>query len=92
MAAVVEQVQTTELRPAAAGRNPWALAWRRLRSNRIALAALGLFVIIVLMSVAAPLYAHDIAHISNPFAPEPQRHDQSSTARPCRSCSRAAGC
>jgi peptide/nickel transport system permease protein len=69
MAAVVEQVQTTELRPASAGRNPWALAWRRLRSNRIALAALGLFVIIVLMSVAAPLYAAHIAHISNPFAP-----------------------
>ena len=69
MAAVVEQVQTTELRSASAGRNPWALAWRRLRSNRIALAALGLFVIIVLMSVAAPLYAAHIAHISNPFAP-----------------------
>jgi len=27
MAAVVEQVKTTELRSATAGRNPWALAW-----------------------------------------------------------------
>jgi peptide/nickel transport system permease protein len=69
MAAVVEQVKTTELRSAAAGRNPWALAWRRLRTNRYALAALGLFVVIVIMSLAAPLYADHIAHIANPFAP-----------------------
>ncbi len=69
MAAIAEQVSTTELRPAAAGRNPWALAWRRLRTNRIALAALGLFVLIVLVCVAAPVYAHDLAHISNPLAP-----------------------
>jgi peptide/nickel transport system permease protein len=69
MAAVAEQVKTTELRPATAGRNPWALAWRRLRSNRIALSALGLFVLIVLLSLAAPLYTGHIAHISNPFAP-----------------------
>ena len=69
MAAVAEQTRTTELRPVAAGRNPWALAWRRLRRNRLALAALGLFVLIVLLSLAAPLYAHDIAHIANPFQP-----------------------
>ena len=69
MAALVEQVQPTELRSAIAGRSPWALAWRRLRKNRIALAALGMFVLIVLLSVAAPLYAHDVAHESNPFTP-----------------------
>jgi peptide/nickel transport system permease protein len=69
MAAVVEQLHPTELRPAFAGRSPWALAWRRLRRNRIALAALGLFVLIVLLSLAAPLYAHDVAHESNPFGP-----------------------
>ncbi|HUB38615.1 MAG TPA: ABC transporter permease [Streptosporangiaceae bacterium] len=62
MAAIAEQAATTELRPAIAGRSPWALAWRRLRRNRIALAALGLFVLIVVLSLAAPLYAHDIAH------------------------------
>jgi peptide/nickel transport system permease protein len=49
-----------------AGRSPWALAWRRLRRNRIALAALALFALIILMSVAAPIYAHDVAH-TNPF-------------------------
>jgi len=68
MAAVAEQASLTELRPAVAGRNPWALAWRRLRSNRIALAALGLFILIVVMSLAAPLYAH-YAHDPNPFTP-----------------------
>jgi peptide/nickel transport system permease protein len=69
MAAVAEQVRTTELRPVTAGRNPWALAWRRLRGNRYALASLGLFVIIVLLCLAAPFYAHHIAHVANPMAP-----------------------
>jgi peptide/nickel transport system permease protein len=69
MAAVVEQVRSTELRPAAAGRNPWALAWRRLRSDRIALAALGLFLLIVVLALAAPWYAHDVAHDPNPLTP-----------------------
>jgi peptide/nickel transport system permease protein len=69
MAAVAEQATSTELRPAVAGRNPWALAWRRLRGNRIALAALVLFFLIVVLSLAAPLYAHDVAHVANPFNP-----------------------
>ena len=69
MAAIAEQAASTELRSATAGRNPWALAWRRLRRNRIALAALGLFILIVLVSAAAPLYAHDIAHDGNVLSP-----------------------
>ena len=69
MAALVEQVQTTELRSAAAGRSPWALAWRRLRRNRIALAALGLFLLIVVVCLAAPLYAHHVAHDGNVLSP-----------------------
>jgi peptide/nickel transport system permease protein len=63
MAALTEQVTTTALRPASAGRNPWALAWRRLRSNRIALAALGLLILIILVCLGAPIYARYIAHI-----------------------------
>jgi peptide/nickel transport system permease protein len=54
------------LSPEFSGRSPWALAGRRLRRNRLALAALGLFLLIVAVSFAAPLYAHDIAHV-NPF-------------------------
>ena len=49
-----------------AGRSPWALAFRRLRRNRIAFAALVLFILIVLSSFAAPIYANHIAH-TDPF-------------------------
>jgi len=69
MAALVEQVSTTELRPAVAGRNPWALAWRRLRRNRIALAALGLLLLIIVICLAAPLYAHYVAHDPSVLSP-----------------------
>jgi peptide/nickel transport system permease protein len=69
MAAVVEQVEApADLRPEIVGRNPWALAARRLWRNRIAMAALLLFLIIVVACLAAPLYAHYVAH-ENPFAP-----------------------
>jgi peptide/nickel transport system permease protein len=49
-----------------AGRSPWALAVRRLRRNRIAIAALVLFLVIVAASFAAPLYANHVAH-TDPF-------------------------
>ena len=44
------------------GRSPWYLAWRRLRRNRVALAFLGLFVLIVVFVLAAPLWANNVAH------------------------------
>jgi peptide/nickel transport system permease protein len=44
------------------GRSPWYLAYRRLRSNRLALAALGLFIAIVVFVLAAPLWANQVAH------------------------------
>lgn len=53
--------------PEIGGRSPWALAGRRLWRNRIAMAALVLFILIVALSFAAPLYAGDVAHV-NPFA------------------------
>jgi peptide/nickel transport system permease protein len=46
---------------AAAG-GPWRLAWRRLRRNRVALAFGGLFVLILLFSLAAPIWADSVAH------------------------------
>src|SRR3954447_2711985 len=49
-----------------AGMGPWKLALRRLRRNKIALAFGGLFVVIVLISLAAPLYAKHVAH-TDPF-------------------------
>jgi peptide/nickel transport system permease protein len=50
-----------------AGKSPWALAGRRLARNRIALAGLALFLVVVAMSFAAPLYADHVAH-TDPFA------------------------
>jgi peptide/nickel transport system permease protein len=52
--------------PEVAGRSPWALAGRRLVRNRIAMGGLVLFILIVVVSFAAPLYADHIAHV-NPF-------------------------
>jgi peptide/nickel transport system permease protein len=49
-----------------AGRSPWELALRRLRRDRLALAAFLLFVVIVASSFAAPLYADHVAH-TDPF-------------------------
>src|SRR6266516_109563 len=67
MAAILEQAEVaTDVRPAIAGRNPWLLAGRQLWHNRIAMAALVLFVLIVVVCLAAPLYANDIAHV-DPF-------------------------
>jgi peptide/nickel transport system permease protein len=43
------------------GRSPWVLAGRRLLRNKLAIAALGLFVLIVAVSFAAPLYDHYVA-------------------------------
>ena len=49
-----------------AGLGPWRLALRRLRRNKLALAFAALFVLIVLVCLAAPLYANHIAH-TDPF-------------------------
>ena len=74
MATLLEQVEVDPgLRPAVVGRNPWALAARRLWRNRIAIASLLLFLVIVVMCLAAPLYAHNVAHV-NPFVPNLNGH------------------
>jgi peptide/nickel transport system permease protein len=41
---------------------PWRLALRRLRRNRVALGFLGLFILIVVFVLAAPLWANNVAH------------------------------
>jgi len=45
------------------GIGPYKLAWRRLRRNYVALAFGGMFLLIVVMCLLAPLYSRDIAHI-----------------------------
>ena len=52
--------------PAPPPPNPWLLAGRRLWHNRIAMAALVLFLLIVVVSLLAPVYANHIAH-TDPF-------------------------
>lgn len=43
------------------GRSPWYLAYRRFLRNRLALAFLALFVLIVVFVLAAPLWANHVA-------------------------------
>jgi peptide/nickel transport system permease protein len=44
------------------GIGPYRLAWRRLRRNKVALVFGGLFVVIVVLCLLAPVYADDIAN------------------------------
>ena len=58
MAAVLEEVTAAgDPGQAVAGRNPWALAGRQLVRNRLAMASLALFLLIVLACFLAPFYA-----------------------------------
>ncbi len=41
---------------------PWAIAWRRLRRNKFALFSLGVFLLIVICCLLAPVWANDVAH------------------------------
>jgi peptide/nickel transport system permease protein len=43
------------------GASPWQLAWRRMRRNRVSLAFGVLFVLLVLVALAAPFWASSIA-------------------------------
>jgi peptide/nickel transport system permease protein len=45
------------------GISPYRLAMRRLRRNRTALAFGGVFVLVIVLCLLAPVYSHDIAHI-----------------------------
>ena len=55
-----------DARDRVAGLGPWRLALRRLKRNRVALAFGALFILIVLICLAAPLYADHVAH-TDPF-------------------------
>lgn len=44
------------------GIGPWKLAWRRLKRNRVSLFFGGVFLLIVVLCLLAPVYAHHIAH------------------------------
>ena len=67
MAAVLEEAEAAAGRGQVVAGNPWVLAARQLWRNRIAMASLALFLLIVAVSFAAPLYASHVAHV-DPFA------------------------
>src|ERR1700728_1921189 len=46
------------------GVGPYKLGWRRLRRNKVALFFGGLFLLIVVLCLLAPVYSSDIAHMS----------------------------
>ncbi len=54
--------ETTET-GGAPGIGPYRLAWRRLRRNHVALFFGGVFIVIVILCLLAPVYSHDVAHI-----------------------------
>ncbi len=57
------------------GIGPYRLAWRRMRRNKVSLLFGGVFIVIVIMCLLAPVYSHDIAHIGpNGGSPTTQIH------------------
>ncbi len=56
-----------ELSPASKieGRSPWALAWQRLRHDRVAIASGVVILLISLMAICAPLIAKAVGHGPN---------------------------
>jgi peptide/nickel transport system permease protein len=51
-----------EAAQAPSGTSPWALAWRRLRRNKVSLAFGALFIVLVLSALAAPIWANEVAN------------------------------
>ncbi len=47
------------------GRSPWALAWARLRRDKVAMFCLAIIVLIILAAICAPLVAHLTGHPPN---------------------------
>jgi peptide/nickel transport system permease protein len=45
------------------GRSPWVLAGRRLRRNYVALAFLGVFLLVVVCCLLAPVYVSQVSHL-----------------------------
>jgi ABC-type dipeptide/oligopeptide/nickel transport system permease subunit len=55
----------SESRATIEGRSPWALAWQRLRRDRVAMVSLGVILFVVLVAVFAPVIAAVTGHGPN---------------------------
>ena len=51
--------------PAVRGRSPWALAWRRLRRDKMAVASVAVIIILALLALLAPVIAALVGHPPN---------------------------
>lgn len=71
---LLQQPGGRDLPPAAAGRSPGALLWRRLCRDRFALAGLAVIVALVLLAVLAPLIVR-LAGAPGPDATDPHATD-----------------
>ena len=53
------------------GRSQWQLTWRRLRSDRVAVASLIVILVMVALALAAPLFVSITHHPPNVAYPTP---------------------
>src|SRR5260370_25584625 len=60
--AFVAQAVESAPEQAIEGRSQWALTWRRLRSDRIAMVSIGVIVFVMLAAIFAPLIAALLHH------------------------------
>ncbi len=58
---VLPEVEAADPGPRTAGQGPWRLALRRLRRNRVALVFGVLFIVLVVVCLAAPIWANQVA-------------------------------
>jgi peptide/nickel transport system permease protein len=65
MTAAIEMLEVVDEAPAIEGRSPFVLALRRLRRDKVAMISFGVIVLIVLMAIFAPLFAHLTGHPPN---------------------------
>jgi peptide/nickel transport system permease protein len=52
------------------GRSQWQLTWRRLRSDKVSMIALGVIVLMILLALCAPIFVHITGHPPNVAYPD----------------------
>jgi peptide/nickel transport system permease protein len=52
------------------GRSQWQLTWRRLRSDKVSMIALGVIILMILLAIFAPVFVHITGHPPNVAYPD----------------------
>ncbi|MGH3509433.1 MAG: ABC transporter permease, partial [Nocardioidaceae bacterium] len=63
--AVAEEQTVVPATATIVGRGPWELAWRRLRRDKVAMISLAVIVLMALIAIFAPVFAHLTGHPPN---------------------------